>query len=193
MPANETQRSRSTVLVAVLVALAAVLTWRMWPSASAGPGPSNQAREQRKPVATTAQGVPQLEVRLDDLKQEPPPPEGESRNPFRFYVPPPPPPPKPVTMPQPRVPSPTDPDYVPPQPAPPPPPPPIPIKFIGTAEKSGKRWAIFSDGRGVPVWAAEGDTVLGQWKLVRIGVESVVMEYPNGTGRQTIPMRGGSQ
>jgi hypothetical protein len=71
-------------------------------------------------------------------------------------------------------------------------PPPIPIKFIGTAEKSGNKWAIFSDGRGVPVWAAEGDTVLGQWKLVRIAAASVVMEYPNGTGRQTIPMRGGS-
>jgi hypothetical protein len=72
-------------------------------------------------------------------------------------------------------------------------PPPIPIKFIGTAEKSGKKWAVFTDRPGVTVWAAEGETVLGQWKLVRIGVESVVMEYPNGTGRQTIPMRGGSQ
>jgi hypothetical protein len=73
-------------------------------------------------------------------------------------------------------------------------PPRIPIKFIGMVEKSGgEKWAIFTDGPGVPVWAAEGDTVLGQWKLVRIGVASVVMEYPDGTGRQTIPMRGGRQ
>jgi len=85
--------------------------------------------------------------------------------------------------------SPSNPRYVAPAPLPPPP---IPIRFIGTAEKSGKKWAAFTDRPGVTVWAAEGDTVLGQWKLVRIGVESVVMEYPNGTGRQTIPMRGGS-
>jgi hypothetical protein len=133
-----------------------------------------------------------LQVRLDDLKQPPPTPEGQNRNPFRFYVPPPPPPPpppKPVATPP--APQPGDPDYRPP---PPPPPPPIPIKFIGIAEKpagSGQKWAIFTDGRGTPVWCREGELVMGQWRLVRIGVESVVMEYPNGTGRQTIPMRGG--
>jgi hypothetical protein len=32
--------------------------------------------------------------------------------------------------------------------------------------------------------------VLGQYKIVRIGVESVVMAYPDGRGQQTIPMRG---
>jgi type IV secretory pathway VirB10-like protein len=192
MPASETRRSRTAVLIVMLVVLAAVLTWRMWPSASAGPAPSNQAREQRKPVATTAQGSPQLAVRLDELQQQPPTPGGQNRNPFRFYVPPPPPPPPPppvVSVPTPPPPQPGQPGYQQPQP---PPPPPIPLKFFGTVEQGGKKWAIFTDGRGVPVWAAEGDTVLGQWKLVRIGVESVVMEYPNGTGRQTIPLRGGS-
>ena len=52
------------------------------------------------------------------------------------------------------------------------------------------RVAIFSDGRGVPLYAAEGKLVLGQYKVVKIGVESVVMEYADGKGRQTIPMRG---
>ena len=89
--------------------------------------------------------------------------------------------------PPPRVPQPGDPDYVPP---PPPPPPPIPLKFIGILEIGGKKTAIFSDGRGLPLHGKEGDLVLGQYKIVRIGVESVVMEYADGRGRQTIPMRG---
>jgi len=86
-----------------------------------------------------------------------------------------------------RIPQPGDPDYVPP---PPPPPPPIPLKFIGTMEQGRTRVAIFSDGKGVPLYAAEGKTVLGQYRIVKIGVESVVMEYLDGRGRQTIPMRG---
>src|SRR5204863_2263586 len=111
---------------------------------------------------------------------------------FRFYVkpPPPPPPPKPyVAPPPPPPPPPGTPgaaDYV-------PPPPPIPLKFIGTLEAPGKKkQAIFSDGKGAPLYGGEGELILGQYRIVRIGVESVVMEYADGKGRQTIPMRGGS-
>jgi hypothetical protein len=64
------------------------------------------------------------------------------------------------------------------------------LKFIGTLEQGTMRVAIFSDGRGVPLYAAEGKLVLGQYKVVKIGVESVVMEYADGKGRETIPMRG---
>lgn len=195
MAASETQRSRAVILGAVLVVLIGVLAFMWWPAAAPAPSPAGQARDPRRPVGTSASAAAtpsDLEVRLDDLKQGPPEPSGENRNPFRFYVkpPPPPPPPAPVVK-QPVLPPPPPPlapgqeGYV------PPPPPPITIKFIGTAEKGGKKWAIFSDGRGSPVWAAEGETVLGQWRLVRIGIESVVMEYPDGRGRQTIPMRGG--
>jgi hypothetical protein len=197
MAANETQRSRAVILGAVLVVLIGVVAFMWWPAAAPAPAPApaGQTREQRRPVGTSAAATPsELQVRLDDLKQGPPEPSGENRNPFRFYVKPPPPPPppapvikQPVTPPPPPPPGPGQEGYV------PPPPPPITIKFIGTAEKGGKKWAIFSDGRGTPVWAAEGETVLGQWRLVRIGVESVVMEYPDGRGRQTIPMRGGTQ
>jgi hypothetical protein len=76
------------------------------------------------------------------------------------------------------------------EPPPPPPLPPIPLKFIGTAEQGNKRVAVFSDGRGLPLYAREGELVLGQYRIVRIGVESIVMEYADGRGRQTIPMRG---
>jgi len=95
------------------------------------------------------------------------------------YVAPPPPP---------RIPRPGDPDYVPP---PPPPPPPITLKYIGWLEQGGKKVAIFSDGKGLPFYAAEGGIVLGQYRVVKIGVESVTMEYLDGRGKQQIPQRGG--
>ena len=183
------QRPRGAVLGFAAVVVAAVVLYTMWPAASPPPAPSNQPREQR-PVTTTAANTVQgpLEVRLEDLKQPPPQPGGEARNPFRFYVKPPPPPPPP-----PRVAKPGDKDYVAPPPPPPPGPPPIPpipLKFIGTMEQGKKKVAIFSDGRGVPVYASEGELVLGQYRVVRIQLESVVMEYADGRGRQTIPMRG---
>ena len=74
---------------------------------------------------------------------------------------------------------------------PPPPPPPITIKFIGVLEQGKTKVAIFSDGKGQPVYASEGQTVLGQYKLLKINVESVTMSYLDGKGMQTIPMRGG--
>jgi hypothetical protein len=123
------------------------------------------------------------------LKQQPPSEKGETtRNPFRFYVKPPPPapPPKPVTPPPPP-PGPGQVGYV------PPPPPPITIKFIGTLEQGKTKVAVFSDGKGQPVYASEGQTVLGQYKLLKIGVESVTMSYLDGKGIQQIPMRGDKQ
>jgi hypothetical protein len=180
--------------------VAVLIIWAVWPAASQSPVSSNQ-RVQQRPAAQTAttgraagpvDGTQpgQLAVRLGDLKAPPPEPDDAGRNPFRFYVKPPPPtppPPKPLPPPPPP-PGPGDQGYVTP---PPPPPPPIPLKFIGTLEQGKTRVAIFSDGRGLPQYAPEGATVLGQYRVVKIGVESVVMEYLDGRGRQTIPMRGG--
>ena len=187
--AKSIQRSRVVILGLALVTLAGVLLFTMWPSATPAPAPSNHPRAQQKPVATSASGGPgELQVRLDALEQPPPEPGDDGRNPFRFYVPPPPPPkpaPPPVVVPPP-----------PPPPGPgeegykPPPPPPIPLRFIGTMEQGKKKVAIFSDGKGLPMYASEGELVLGQYRVVRIGIESVVMEYADGKGRQTIPMRG---
>jgi hypothetical protein len=199
MPAsNAIQRPRPLILALLAVTLAVVVIWAVWPAASQPPAPSNQ-REARRPAAQGTAGRQgsgtspgDLDVKLEALKQAPAEPDAAARNPFRFYVPPPPPPPpppKPVAAPPPvHVLGPGDPGYVPP---PPPPPPPIPLKFFGTVEKGGQKWAIFSDGRGLPLTGKEGDLILGQYRIVRIGVESVVMEYPDGKGRQTIPMRGG--
>ena len=197
LPSNSIQRPRPVFMGLAGAVLAVLIIWAVWPAASQSPGSSNQARVQRTPSAQTAttgraagpvDGTHpgQLAVRLGDLKEPPPPPDDAGRNPFRFYVKPPPPPPPPVV----RAPV-VEAPVAPPAPVGPPPPPPIPLKFIGTLEQGKTRVAIFSDGRGLPVYAAEGALVMGQYRLVKIGVESVVMEYPDGRGRQTIPMRGG--
>jgi hypothetical protein len=95
--------------------------------------------------------------------------------------PPPPPPPRLTVGPEP-----------PPPPPVPPPPPPITLKFIGVvdAPPPGKKLAILSDGRGSPVYGHEGDTVLGQYRILRIGAESIEMSYLDGRGRQTIRLSG---
>lgn len=184
------KRPRPLVLGLIGAAVVVALIYA-WPAASPRPAPSNQSREPQKPATRTTASSGSLDVRLEALKQPPPEPASADRNPFRFYVKPPPPPPSPkpiVTAPPPLQPG--QPGYVAPPPPGPPPLPPIPLKFIGTMEQGSRKVAIFSDGRGLPLYAREGELVLGQYKVVRIGVESVVMEYADGRGRQTIPMRG---
>jgi hypothetical protein len=128
-----------------------------------------------------------LEVRLDELRQARPSAQASERNPFRFYTPPPP-----------QVPtSSSGRGYVPPTPPPgpvvdpgPPAPPPIPLKFIGTLDvPTMGKLAVFSDCR-TTMRGKEGDIIDGRYRLVRIGVESVVMEYADGRGRTTIRESG---
>jgi hypothetical protein len=49
--------------------------------------------------------------------------------------------------------------------------------------------AALSDCR-MTMRGREGEVIAGQYRLVRIGVESVVMEYVDGRGRTTIRMSG---
>jgi hypothetical protein len=73
----------------------------------------------------------------------------------------------------------------------PPPLPPIPLKFIGYIEgPGGHKIASLSDGTHQPFNVVEGGTVLGQYKIWRIGVESLDISYLDGRGRQTIRMTG---
>jgi hypothetical protein len=65
------------------------------------------------------------------------------------------------------------------------------LKFIGVLETSNtQKIAVLSDGRGAPLYGKEGDTVLGQYKILHIGVESIEMAYLDGRGRQTIRLSG---
>ena len=64
----------------------------------------------------------------------------------------------------------------------------LPVRFVGTLETRQRTWAVFSDCAGYIRASAEGDRVLGQWRLVAIGIESVSLESLDGrqiTARMT--------
>ena len=65
-----------------------------------------------------------------------------------------------------------------------------PGKFIGVLQtKAGERIAAFSDCQ--KTWRGrEGEVVAGQYRLLKIGVESVQMEYLDHRGQATIRMSG---
>ena len=102
----------------------------------------------------------------------PPPPPVEKINVFRKYGP----------------------EAPPPVPVPakiaPPPPPPIPLKYYGysgTVRSNGLRQAFFLEGEEIYV-AAENDTVKSRYKIVRIGVNSAVVEDTTNKNQQTLPL-----
>jgi len=71
----------------------------------------------------------------------------------------------------------------------PPPPPPIPLKYYGyTAQRvDGHKRAFFLDGDDIFV-AAEGDMVKRRYKVVRIGINSAVVEDTQLNNTQTLPL-----
>jgi hypothetical protein len=127
------------------------------------------------------------DVHLEALSADRTKPQELERDLFRFKPKAAPPPP-PSTAVKPALP--------PPMPSGPPPPPsapPIALKFIGTVELTlqNKKLAILSDGKGgVPIYGAEGDTVEGRYKILKIGTESIEMAHLDGRGRQTIRLSG---
>jgi len=97
--------------------------------------------------------------------------KSSGRDIFSLKLPPPPPPPTPA-----HVPGPGDEDYTPPPP-PPPPPPKLPLKFYGygAVPNSPGRRAFLTDGQAVYI-VAEGDTVLGRYRVVKINTLSLEFE-----------------
>jgi hypothetical protein len=88
--------------------------------------------------------------------------------------------------------------FVGPQPPPPPPPPPpdpkappIPLKFYGfvNPSKATNKRAFFLDGEDIII-AGEGDMVKKRYKIVRIGVNSAVVEDTEfkSNNQQTLPL-----
>ena len=178
-------RPRPALLIALAAVMALVFVWWVTSGKSAAPTPTPS--KPRSPGQTAAPaGSGDLTVRLDALKQPRPSAEGGSRNPFRFYTPPPPPsPPTETAKPVPTLPPVEEPPSGPPQPAP------IPLKYIGLMEgvPGQGKVAAFSDCR-TTMRGREGEIIAGQYRLVKIGVESVVLEYVDGRGRTTIRMSG---
>ena len=183
-------RPRTWLLVALGVAVIVAAAPYVMTGKSAAPTRPPSNPRTRSGVKTPETVKPEdLDVRLADLQQPRPAAQASERNPFRFYVPPPPSPP------------PTGPssgrgrgeEVAPPAPVGPPPvppPPPIPLKFIGVLDvPTMGKLAVFSDCR-TTMRGKEGDIIDGRYRLVRIGVESVTMEYADGKGRTTIRMSG---
>ena len=111
------------------------------------------------------------------------------RNPFKFG--PPPGKPEPLKGPEPKIPLPPVAEVKPPPPPLPvaPPPPPIALKYYGFSSPpgAGGKTAFFLDGEDILV-AKEGETVKRRYRVVRIGVNSVVMEDTDSKRQQTIPL-----
>ena len=123
------------------------------------------------------------DVHLEQLKGEHPKPQGAERNLFRVKPKAPPPAPPRPPQPPPVV---TGPPVVPG----PPPVAPITLKFIGFVGAGPDKVAVLSDGIGAPVYGKEGAIILGRYKILKIGEESIEMAYLDGRGRTTIRMTG---
>jgi hypothetical protein len=75
-----------------------------------------------------------------------------------------------------------------------PPPPPIPLKLIGIIDGArGGKIAVLTDSAsrgGDTYYGQEGDVIDGRYRILKIGIESVDMEYVDGRGRQPIRLSG---
>jgi hypothetical protein len=176
---------RQAVMVLLLIGTA-WWGYRQFYPAGGGPSASNGVTNAGAvgPVIPASSLPPALKLAaLEPVEDKP----SASRNPFRFGEPPPPPPPPPRSVVQ----APPPPAPVQQGPPPPPPgPPPIPLKFVGLMQlPNGQKRAALSDGRAT-LSGGEGDVIDGRYRIVKIGIESIVMEYVDGKGRQTIPLRG---
>ncbi len=177
------------VVAAALGLVLAFTLYRAWSSTSGVPlltsngSTGGEASSGRRPQQAV---IAAPDVHLKELDMERPKPTAGDRNLFRFKskpLPPPPAPPPQVVSATPTAPG---------GPAQPPAPPPIPLKFIGLIGPTAEvpKIAVFSDGRGAPQYGKEGDIILGQFRIVHIGTESIEMSYLDGRGRQTIRMTG---
>jgi hypothetical protein len=179
-------RPKTWLLVALGVVLVALLFTRMWSNgAPVGPRPAAPPRDAKAGQQAAQIDPTELKVRLEALEAAKPGQGDMERNPFRFQ-------PK---APPPRVTPPRDPEEAdPPTPPPPPQPPqapPIPLRLMGFVDlPGGGKLAALSDCKGATFSAAEGKTVDGQYRLVKIGIESVTIEYISGKGRQTLRIEG---
>ena len=186
----EPKRQREIALGVVVVALLATAIWRMQAGSSAGAqaAPTAAAAPQtatQRPAAPSGNGAT-IELDLAALEAKRPLPQPSTRDPFRFKpLPPPPPPPSAKTAPVITASA---------EPPGPPPPPRITLKFIGvmSAESNREvgRVAVLSDTRGGVFYGREGEIIEGQYRILKIGVESLEIAYLDGRGRQTIRQTG---
>lgn len=180
-------RPRPWLLVLLGIATAVLIVMRLGDSTTSDSPSSNAGRTTQQQARKGDTIDPEaLDVKIELLAQPPPPPGDTDRNPFRFQPKAPPPAP-------PQPPAPKGGDVPPPAPLPPPPPPEpeIPLKYIGILEDPAQnlRLAAFTDCKFI-YKGVEGQVIAGQYRLVKIGIESAVVEFVDGKGRKTLRMSG---
>jgi hypothetical protein len=183
LPPPGPARTRQLTALAVLVVLAGV-AWYVFGSgtqtapsvtASNSPTAANGAAKAAGP-----NGLP-APLKLADLEATREPEVGQTaRNPFRFGQPPAPPPPKYVAPPP----------ALPPPPPGPPPVPEIPLQLVLLETLPGNvRTATVRDTASAALFSGlEGQVLDGRYRLVKIGLESVVVSYLDGSGQKTLPL-----
>ena len=174
---------RKQILLGVLVFALVAVAYRAWQPTARSSGGASNVRGGRQAGTGAAPDVAP-DVRLELLERERVQPEGAHRNLFMFQsrveqaVAP------PVVATPPGTPAPGGPPSAPGVP-------PIALKFIGIVEPDGRapRIAVLSDARGV-VHGREGEVILGQYRILRIGADSIDIAHLDGRGRQTIRLNG---
>jgi hypothetical protein len=182
-----TKRTQTVALGALIIVLAGVLWYELRTPAVPPAAASNEQNARTAPgnaQQTASNAV--AGVKLEDLLAPRPAPNDADRNPFQFKPKPAPPPP-PIARPPVVT---TTTSVAPMVPPGPPPPPAIRVKFIGVVEQEGKgKIAVLSDAGNV-FYGTEGKIADGRFLIIRIGVESIEMSYPDGRGRTTIRLSG---
>jgi len=174
---------RKQILLGVLLSALVAVAYRAWQPTAMSSGGASNVRGGRQAGAAAAPDVAP-DVRLEILERERVQPDGAHRNLFRFQSRVEPAVAPPVVATPPGAPAPSGAPPAPGVPA-------IALKFIGLVEPDGRapRIAVLSDARGV-VHGREGEVILGQYRILRIGADSIDIAHLDGRGRQTIRLNG---
>ena len=195
---TSTGRPNPLLLIALAIVVAGYVVYVMFSGSPTSPNVPTTPAGRTQGAANGGPIDPEeLDVKVEELKKAGPGVGESGRNIFRFYTPPPPPPAPPPPAAK-VAPNPVFTPTTPPGPPVDPGPPPIgnTIKFIGIAETDRGKIGAFS------VWdqqtreckatfpGREGEVIEGRYRVVRIGIESAVLEYLDGQGKATLPLNG---
>lgn len=189
LPTSRGERWRVVILGLLLATTVVFISYgqfggRGTPAAvsPAAPVPAASNAQGGRPPAAPAAGA-QMPVPLNLARVER---RGETpsteRNPFRFGTRPAPPLPPPPSRPMLTTPMPQASAG----------PPPIPLKLTGLmADPYGRPRAYLKDpASGALFEVVDGQVVDGRYRVVKIGVQSVVLSYLDGSGQRTVPLGG---
>jgi hypothetical protein len=178
LPPPGPERRRQLALLGIVLFGLVIVAWYQWPQA-APVAPTSNLPTGRPQTSAQVYTLPEP-VRFGDLEQVPPPTE-IGRNPFSFGMRAA--PPQGVGRSMPTV------SPIAETPALPQGPPPISLRLTGLMVGPGtnRTMATLKDpGSGALFHAFEGDIVDGRYRLVKVGTQSVVLSYVDGSGIRTL-------